>query len=375
MSFNARGIIVPVLLLFLLSPLSAQDKNKADQTKSETILSSVLNGLSFEGQWFLSYQNGEKKNKAFNAFNLKRGYVTLKKKFSDHVSARVTQDVSVDRDGDGMGDIEIRLKYGYLRYTFNDLGFFTKPFIEVGVVHRPWLDFEQSINRYRVQDKMFLESSGILSSADYGVTFVSLLGGKIDKEYQISVNKKYPGKYGSISFGIYNGGGYHAIEENQNKFFEGRLSLRPLPEIIPGLQLSYLAGIGKGNTADIPDYKFHTGFLSLENKYYVLTGTYYNGTGNEEGSDIDEFGKATDSEGYSFFGELKYGDYALFSRYDYFEQDKNLSNPYDSKRFIVGAGFLIVKGVRLIVDYSYVNYSLPEKPTDFIFEAAIEFKY
>ena len=88
---------------------------------------------------------------------------------------------------------------------FPDFSLFSKPFIEFGLVHRPWLDFEEHINHYRVQGTMFLERNKIFNSADYGVTFVSNFGGEMGKEYKKRTNSSHLGKYGSIAVGIYNG--------------------------------------------------------------------------------------------------------------------------------------------------------------------------
>ena len=370
MKIAFRGIIMSIFILCFFISAIAQNEEKKDNS----LINSALKDLSFSGQWFLSYQNGKKKGESYNNFNLKRGYVTIQKKFSKNVSIRVTQDVSVDKEGDGMGDIEIRLKYGYLRYTFDSFGILTKPFFEVGVVHRPWLDFEQGINTYRVHDKMFLENSGILSSADYGITFSSLLGGTMDDEYKSKVSSKYPGKYGSVSIGIYNGGGYHSMETNENKLIETRISLRPLPDLIPGLQLSYIGGFGKGNTSEEPDYNFNGAYLSLQHENFVITGNYFSSTGNEAGDLINSNGLALDADGYSFFGELKYGDISLFGRYDYYEEDHETFKS-DNNKLSLGCGFLIVKGVRLITAYSRISYSAADRSDDNLAEAAIEFNY
>lgn len=64
-------------------------------------------------------------------------------------------------------------------------------------------------------------------------------------------------KYGTFSIGIYNGGGYHAMEENTNKTVESRLTFRPFPQTIPGLQFSYNMIYGKGNTSLNP-FRFRT---------------------------------------------------------------------------------------------------------------------
>jgi len=175
---------------FLLSWLNAQNVKKTETGNKN--VPTALEGLSFSGQWFLAYTMEEENKKSFNEFKLRRGYVTVKKKFNKYFSARITQDIAVDHEGDGEGDVEIRLKYGYLRYGLDKLFFLSKPFMEFGIVHRPWLDFEQKINIYRVQGTMFLERYTILRSADYGVTINGFFYGEMNEDYKKKVNKNYP---------------------------------------------------------------------------------------------------------------------------------------------------------------------------------------
>ena len=106
--------------------------------------------------------------------------------------------------------MKVRLKYAYAKFHLPDWGVLTRPEVEVGMAHMPWLDFEEHINLYRMQDTMFMERNGLFNSADLGVTFLALLGGTLPDEYQKKVSKHYPGRWGSVSFGVYNGGGYHA---------------------------------------------------------------------------------------------------------------------------------------------------------------------
>ena len=234
-------------------------------------------------------------------FAIKRGYFRVTKGLMPWMDAHMTFDISqVSDNGSSLdGSVAVRIKYAYAKFKLPDVAFFTKPFVEVGVVHMPWLDFEEHINWYRCQDTMFVERNKAFNSADFGVTFVSLLGGEIDKEYQKKVSDKYPGRYGSMSFGVYNGSGYHASEKNENKVFEGRLTVRPLPDIVPGLQFSYFGLTGKGNTDDEPDWNVNLGMVSFEHEYVVLTGQYYEGKGNQKGDDEH------DKDGYSFFAEIK----------------------------------------------------------------------
>jgi hypothetical protein len=201
------------------------------------------------GTWYLSYQDGEAGNAEFSRFVIKRGYIIVDAKIAPWMSARITPDTTVDSSG----DIKVRLKYAYAKFAAPDFGFVTKPEMEAGVAHTPWLDFEEHINNYRMQDTMFMERNGLFNSADAGVTVMGLLGGTVSESYQKSVSKEYPGRWGSFALGVYNGGGYHASEANTNKVLEGRLTIRPLPDVAPGLQLSYFGVNGKGNTAQEPD--------------------------------------------------------------------------------------------------------------------------
>ncbi|MBD3386725.1 hypothetical protein GF407_17615 [candidate division KSB1 bacterium] len=99
------------------------------------------------------------------------------------MSGRITPDISVDREGDGEGDLEMRLKYCYIDFKLPDFYLFTIPAIEFGLVHRPWLHYEDKINGYRAQGTMFLERNNIINSGDYGVTFTALLGEKTNFDH------------------------------------------------------------------------------------------------------------------------------------------------------------------------------------------------
>ena len=62
-------------------------------------------------------------------------------------------------EGDDAGNIEMRLKYMYLKMKMDQFDFLPSSYFEFGMVHRPWLDFEESINGFRMQGTMFLERS------------------------------------------------------------------------------------------------------------------------------------------------------------------------------------------------------------------------
>jgi hypothetical protein len=92
---------------------------------------------------------------------VRRGYIIIKQQITEELSGRITPDISLDQEGDGEGDIELRLKYLYAKYNFPDLQIFTQSFLEFGLAHLPWLDFEEHMNLYRVERTMFMERKNI----------------------------------------------------------------------------------------------------------------------------------------------------------------------------------------------------------------------
>ncbi len=308
--------------------------------------------LSIGSTSYLSYESSLKDGDFANGrFKINRSYITIKKNLLDHLSFGIT----IDAHQDETGYMKAILKYIYANFNFNDWAFITSPNIEFGIVHTPWLDFEEHTNYYRMQGTMFMERSKLFNSADFGFTVCGLIGGKIDEDYQKNVNKKYPGKYGSFAFGIYNGGGYHSLENTENKTFKSRLTIRPLPQIIPGLQLSYFGIFGKGNKSygldSIPEWLNHAFMLSYEHKYFTLTGQFVTGKGNQKGDFVFDTYKASEISGYSTFLEIKPDDnWKGIIRYDNFDKNINLDNDLE-QRIIVGIGYDFGDHNILILDY------------------------
>jgi polyhydroxyalkanoate synthesis regulator phasin len=336
-------------------------------------LAKALRGFKFEGLWYISYQNGETSGDGYNKFALKRGYLTVKKEILPWLKGRITLDITTapEETGKLAGSVVTRLKYLYAQAELPDFAFFTKPFIEVGMVHMPWLDFEQRINHYRCQDTMFIERNKVfIGSADLGLTFVTLFG-EMGEEYQRRVSRYYPGRYGSMAVGIYNGGSHKAAEKNENKVLEGRLTIRPLPDIIPGLQFSYFGTTGKGNKETSPDWKVNLGFVSYEHEYFALTGQYYWGRGNQKGADENN------KDGYSFFAELKpHKKFGIIGRYDYFDPNDKVKSD-ENERYIAGIAYHLDKQHKnmILLDYDIVKYKEVGRSDDKRVQATLQIKF
>lgn len=320
------------------------------------------------GTWYLSYQGLDADP---SAFLIKRGYINIETQVLPYMSARITPDVTVD----ATGDIKVRLKYAYAKFHTPDLGFVTRPEVEVGVAHMPWLDFEEHINLYRMQDTMFMERNGLFNSADLGITFMGLLGGTVSDEYQKDVSRYYPGRWGSFAVGIYNGGGYHASEKNDNKVLEGRFTLRPLPDALPGLQFSAFTVNGKGNTAAEPDWKVTAVMASYQCRHIVLTAQWVDATGNQKGTALSPLGRSLDRDGWSVFAEGKLTPrWSIIARYESFDPDA--ATPTDgNERTIAGLAYHMGKGNTVLLDLDRVSFDDDAHPSYSRLQLTLQVKY
>jgi len=352
-----------LLLLSLLVCLSSPHPATAQEDGAEPDRP-TSRWIDISGQWFLAFQHRNINANVSNAFVLKRGYITFSKDLNERFSVRFTQDIITDDEGDDAGNIEMRLKYCYLKVKPAMKGIFRHSYFEAGMVHRPYLDFEEKINGYRLQGTMFLERYKIINSADFGLTFFSLLGGKMDQEYISEVSSVYPGKYGSVAFGVYNGGGYHALEYNTNKTIEGRITLRPFHQRLPGFQATYAFVRGKGNTASMPDFNNNTYLLSFESKVARAGVQFTHGYGDMRGTRVPggDNSIANYVEGYSMFLETYFvpKTLALYMRYDNIET---------TERLIAGLSYYFFKRNRVLFDVDFLPKSTNQTT---IYEVVIE---
>ena len=160
-----------------------------------------------------------------NAFNIARAYINVTGTLSRRLSFRVTPDVTRET-GSGTstaGNLVYRLKYAYGQYALD--GWLPRgSWARLGMQQTPWVDFLDSVYRYRFQGPVFEDREGYLSSADLGA----------------SVRYVLPQEYGDLHGGIYNGETYTRPEANDQKAFMIRGSVRPLPRhgTLKGLRLT-----------------------------------------------------------------------------------------------------------------------------------------
>jgi hypothetical protein len=167
---------------------------------------------------YADYTKGDRIN---DAFNVPRAYINVTGNLNHLIAFRITPDLSRE-SGSGSslnGSLTFRVKYAYGQLNLDD--WTTKgSWVRFGIQQMPYLDYTESIYRYRWQGTLFPEREGFFSSADAG----------------LSGHWNFPGGYGDVHAGFYNGEGYNRAEANDEKSFQIRGTLRPFP----------LGGVWKG---------------------------------------------------------------------------------------------------------------------------------
>ena len=151
-----------------------------------------------------------------NAFNVGRAYINVTGNISHNIAFRITPDITRET-GTGSslsGSYTFRLKYAYAQFNLDDYvnAGRTGTWVRLGMQQTAWIDFMETLYRYRFQGTVFEDREGYLSSSDIGVSFHYTL----------------PGDYGDIHTGLYNGETYTRPEANDQKAFMFRGTLRPL---------------------------------------------------------------------------------------------------------------------------------------------------
>lgn len=147
-------------------------------------------------------------------FNVGRAYINVTGNISHLFSFRITPDITRE-SGTGsslQGSLDYRLKYAYGQLNLDT--WMTKgSWVRLGEQQTPWVDFAESVYRYRFQGTVFADREGLLSSSDFG----------------LSGRYNFPGNYGDVHVGLYNGETYTKPEANDQQAIQIRGTLRPVP--------------------------------------------------------------------------------------------------------------------------------------------------
>ncbi len=308
----------------LLEVASVKPRSKGVLVKSNAAV------LKFSGTHYLGFVHDSETDT--NKFETRRNYLQVKAYFKDNPKnyMRVTLDTfqnSTD-EGKDKGSWEVRLKYAYL-YLDEVLPFTG---VEIGQVHRPWIDYEEHHGwNYRSISKVLVEAHNgahFTNSADLGVNFKT----KTD--------------YFSSELGVFNGEGYHGIEDGNGLSGEWRLT-------------GHLLGTGKKHVHKHDTYADFS-FFGQYNTDYKEKGNDFVWYGVHAVYNQPEFliaaqyveatdgGENKEGNGYSVNGEFRFAkNWNLLGRYDYFELDSGS----EKERTLGGVSYQYNKNTEFIANY------------------------
>lgn len=269
-----------------------------------------------------------------SSFNASRAYINITGQLYHRISYRITPDVARET-GSGSslsGSQTFRLKYAFAQLNLDD--WTTKgSFVRLGVQQTPLIDYQESAYRYRFQGPVFVDREGYLASSDGGLAAKWMI----------------PNGYGEIYGGFYNGEGYSRVETNDEKAFQVRATVRPLPlgGIWSGLRVSgfydadnYLQDAKR--TRAVADVTFehrraNAGFIYMSAKDQTSASK-----------------PAVDAQGWSAWVTPKLPhNFELLARHDHLEPNTDTDQERDRNIFGVSYWVPAPKGVTaaLLLDY------------------------
>ncbi len=275
-----------------------------------------------------------------SGFNVARTYINVTGNISHLLAFRITPDITRESGvGSSLnGSLTLRLKYGYAQLNLDD--WMPKgSWVRLGIQQTPWVDFEESVYRYRFQGPIFTDREGYLSSADAGLSF----------------RTAFPRNYGDVHVGIYNGETYAKPETNDKKAIQIRGTFRPLPgsATLRGLRLS--AFYDADSYVRDGDRKRFIGAATYEHKYANAAVEYVDTTDQTSVTQTE-----VDGKGYSAWITPKFthGVEGLL-RYD--DLEPNEANDSHRKRTIAGVAYWLPHqgnvASAFLLDYEQVNNS------------------
>jgi hypothetical protein len=299
-----------------------------------------------------------------SAFNVTRAYINVTGQLNHLFSFRITPDV-VRETGSGSslaGSETERLKYGYVQMNLDDW-LWRGTYVRAGALQTPYIDFEETVYRYRFQGMVFTEREGFMSSADFGAAIRTLT----------------PGGYGEVFAGVYNGEGYQRADPNNQKAIEIRGTLRPFPSgnVPRGLRVTVF--YDGDHTVQDADRRRTIGLVTFEHRFLNMAWSYLDA--------VDQASPATPrvpAHGTSFWmtprlplgpppvappaGMTRASLEGLF-RYDWLEP--NREQPGTKQRWITGVAYWPAMrsasfSAAFLLDYERVDYAdfAPARPDE-----------
>jgi hypothetical protein len=305
---------------------------------------------------YLQYDVETENRDGFNAFDVTRAYLNVNAQVARNLRFRFTPDIRRVTDGALAGSLVVRVKYAYAQIEHVT----ANGWIRLGAHQTPWLDFEESIDRYRVQGSMFAEREGLIpGSSDFGASYFTPLSGD----------------YGEIQGGVFNGEGFGQPEVNKYKSAQVRVTVRPFPKavLVKGLRVSGFYNAG-WYAADRPR-RLGIVMGSFEHTHLVATVQEVKGTERPNPEDARDL----DRRGWSVFAEPRQGTSGLAGlfRYDAYDPDHAIG-ANEQHRLIAGGAYWFVwprARVGVVLTNEQVAYDLATRADEnrWLLQTHIEF--
>ena len=325
----------------------AEGYTPPDDTPKINVGITIFANYTYQSDPEVTDGSPEHKSIKSNSFDVTRAYINVTGNLSHLFAFRVTPDI-VKETGSGTtlsGSQTYRLKYAYGQLVLDD--WLPKgSWLRLGLEQTPYVDFIESIYRYRFQGAIFVDTEGFLTSSDYG----------------LSMRFAFPANFGDIVVGGYNGDGYTSTNDqrgvNDQKAFQARLSIRPVPRspVMKGLQLTgfydadHYFGDRKRQRA--------VGAVTFQHPY-INAGVEYLDAKDQNSSTEDNFSTLR-RNGFSAWltPRTPIGIEGLL-RYDELRQNKDASPKPKKKRTLIGIAYWPPlqggKSIAFLADYQEVK--------------------
>jgi hypothetical protein len=220
-----RAVAILCLASAFASRAAAQAPPAAPPSDPPAIKVGVLLFADYTVQQQPKIVDADGNSVTLSAFQITRSYINVTGNLTKAIAFRITPDI-VRETGVGSslnGSYTFRLKFAYAQWNLDE-PLSPGAFARFGMQQNPWIDFFDSVYRYRFQGQTFEDREGFLPSSDTGATF----------------HYSFPGHYGDVHTGFFNGETYQRAEVNDQKSFQIRGTVRPLPGrgVLNGLRLT-----------------------------------------------------------------------------------------------------------------------------------------
>jgi len=214
-----------VLIALLALPLAAQTTPPAPDAPTIKIGALIFADYTYTASIAPPAHDADGNEIHPSSFNVSRVYINVNGNLNRYISFRITPEVARETSSGSSlsGSQELRLKFAWAQFNLDQ--WLTKgSWIRVGLNQTPWLDYEETIYRYRFQGTVFADREGFLFASDNGLTF----------------HYNFPADYGDVQAGVYNGEGWAHSDPNNEKALQIRATLRPVPATpaLHGLRIS-----------------------------------------------------------------------------------------------------------------------------------------